>query len=292
MANTIAAGVYKGEWEARLQSRLNLPTTWKDIARVIVTNTRVLNVPYMSTTPAVQAGTRGTAYAYQDFALTNETLTVSTRYEVPIFIDEGDEAQTNFSTQMELAERQGNLLNERVETAVLADHATWTDFDNTKIGGGAGNITVSSANVDDIIRGLREEIGKANGDSLAAEKGIFIVWRIADRTKLESYAQANGFNLADRMLKTGIPTGVQGFEHGGVFHYFSNSHAAGHLFAGVRGQYTIGVLKATYGKITEVIHPAGSSGNNLAGTGVYSAVEIGLLAPNTKVAVLYDVLVA
>ena len=144
----------------------------------------------MSTIPAVQAHTRGTAYTHQTLAITTDSITINTSKILPMFIDRADEAQTPYSRQMELADLQGVLINEYLEAQMLADHASWTDFDNTQIGGSAGNITVSASNIDDIIRAVKREIGEAHGQSLMDRNGAFIIWRYADKELLEQFAQA------------------------------------------------------------------------------------------------------
>lgn len=239
----------------------------------------------------MQDGTRGTAYTHQDFGLTNEAVTISTYKVLPLFIDRADLAQSTFVNQMALAELQGQLLNERVETAMLALHADWTDFDNASIGGAAGNITVALSNIDDIIRGIKREIREANGQDLLETNGVFIIWRAADFEILEQLVQANGFNTADIALKNGT---IPGLRYMGVDHFVSTSHASGHLFAGVKKVYHLGILKSTYGQIVIDQEPAINSGTGGAasGIGVVARVDYAFKKWNNTGGVLFDVLVA
>jgi len=284
VANTFNTGVYPQEWMTKLQERLDRPTNWKEVCEVIYSDSKIFNLPYMSTEPVIQTGTRGTAYGFSDFILTNDTLDIATYKPVPVFIDRADLAQCSLVNQMELADRQGSIINEWVETALLADHAAWTNFTNAEIGGGAGVITVSASNIDDIIRGIKREIGEANGQNLADRNGIFIIWRYADLEILEQFAQANGFNLADKALKNGIETG---YHFMGVDHYVSNNHAAGHLFAGVKRVAQIGILKSTYGQIVVTQDP-----NLQSGIGVISRVDYGLNVRAAHTTLVFDVTVA
>lgn len=284
MANTFNAGVYPQEWATKLQERLDKPTNWKEVCDVVYSDMQVINMPYMSTEPVIQTGTRGTAYGFSDFALTNDTLTISTYKPVPIFIDRADLAQCKLVNQMELADRQGSIISEWVESAVLANHAAWTDFDNSSIGGSAGNITVSASNIDDIIRGIKREIGEANGQNLADRNGVFIVWRYADLEILEQFAQANGFNLADTALKNGLKTG---YHFMGVDHYVSNSHTDNHVFAGVKKIQQVGILKTTYGQIVVTQDP-----NLQSGIGIISRVDYGLNVAAAHSGLVFDVAVA
>src|ERR1017187_6168724 len=192
MANSL---IYQEEWAVKLQERLTEPTKWKDIMNVEYTNERVLHNPYMADA-TVQTGTRGTGYTPQDATETNESITISTYKILPQVLDRAALGQSTYSKQMVLADRQGILLNEAIETAVYGDYANITAFGDT--GGGvlglaSTAITVSATNIDDIIRGVKREIVKAKGESLANRNGIFFVWRPADMEILESFMQANGF---------------------------------------------------------------------------------------------------
>jgi len=205
-----------------------------------------------------------------------------------MFIDRADEAQTSYASQMELADLQGTLVNEYYETDMLANHGMWTNFDNSAIGGAAGNITVSASNIDDIIRGVKREIGEANGQAKMDMNGAFIVWRYADMELLEQFCQANGFNLADKALKNGVKNG---YYFMGMYHYVSNSHTSGHLFGGVRNLFHLGILKATNGQIVIDKEPATGDGP-LSGTGVVTRMDWEYKAWNNITGLLFDILVA
>jgi len=242
LANTI---VYGEEWSTKLQERLSEPVKWKDICRVEYTNSRVLHNPYL-TVPTVQTGERGTAYTMQAITETNSYVTIDTFKILPQFIDRADLAQSTFMRQMELADLQGILLNEAIETALYADWSNLTSFGNDQIGGAAGTITVSATNIDDIIRAMKREIRKASGEGLMNRNGAFIVWYPTHFEILESYMQANGFVTADTALKGGTK---QGIEYMGVTHYSSNLLATGHVVGGVKKVYHLGILKDTYGQV-------------------------------------------
>lgn len=295
MANTFDVttdlGVYRADWETRLQDRLDKPQNWKEVSDVIFTNARYHSIPYMSTEFSATLGTRGTAYTFSDFALTNEAIDIGTPYFAPVFIDRADLAQCVYATQMEMADRQASLLNEQVEAAMLADHAAWTnvgDSSGTIASGVTTQITVSATNIDDIIRGVRRIINVANGERLAQQNGIFFVWRPSDFEALEQFAQANGFNLADAALKNGLD---RGYYLMGAYHYVSNSHTANHVFAGVRKIHKIGILRSTYGNLQVVDEPASSAGA-LSGVGLTARIDYGVKTPTGLASLLYDINVA
>lgn len=284
MANTI---IYQEEWATKLQERLDAPQNWKEVCKVDYTNDRVLHNPY-HTDATVQSGTRGSAYTHQDHTQTDESVTINTFKILPQLVDRADLAQSDYVNQMTLAEEQGTLLNEAIESAMLAAHAQWTNFDNASIGGSAGNITVSATNIDDIIRGIKREIREANGQKLMNRNGVFIIWRAADFEILEAYVQANGFNTADMALKEGT---LEGMRYMGVDHYVSNLHTSGHLFAGVKGVFHLGIVKGTYGQVVIDQEPA-TSGGAVSGIGVISRVDYAFKAWTKTKPVLFDVLVS
>lgn len=267
MSNTI---IYAEEWATKLQERLTEPVKWKDICHVEYTNQRVLNNPYL-TEMTVQTGTRGSAYTMQDVTITNESITISTYKVAPQLIDRADLAQTTFVNQMVLADKQGILLNEAIETAVYADYSNMTAFGDT--GGGVLGLastafTVSSTNIDDIIRGIKREIRKAGGQQLMERNGSFVVWRPADLELLEQFMQANGFMTSDKAL-TGDPVGSNsGIQYMGMTHYSSNLLAAGHVIAGVKKVYHLGIVKDTYGQVVITQDPL-----NISSIGIVSRVD-------------------
>ena len=279
--------IYKNEYLVTLQDRLSETAKWKEIAKVEYTDTQVIHNPYLTDVTA-NTGTRGSAYTPEAVTTTDDTITINTYKIAAQYIDRADLAQKTFAGWMELADNQGIVLNEAIETAMYANHAEYTNFDNASIGGGAGNITVSESNVDDIIRGVKREIREANGETLMDRNGAFIVWRPADFEKLEAYVQAQGFSTADGALKDGTN---QGFRYMGVEHYSSNKMTSGHLFGGVKKALHLGICKSTYGKINEIEDPV-VSGGQISGLGINSRVDFKFKAWAKVVPVLFDILVA
>lgn len=286
VANTIT---YETQYEDALQDRLDHPTTWKEMCDVTITNTKVISSSYMSTTPSTQAVTRGTGASLQVFAESAESLDISTGRDLGVVVDHADLYQSPWTKGVELFNRIGALLNEYIESQVLAQHASWTNFDNASIGGVAGNITVSASNIDDIIRGVKREIREANGQMLMNENGVGFVWRAADFELLEAFVQANGFTTADQALREGT---VEGLHYLGVDHYWSNDHTSGHVFAGVKKIQRLGILRGTYGRAHTIEFPAADSNMFFSGTAFYSRVDIGHLVPTAHAGLTFDVLVA
>ena len=282
-------GVYPQEWATKLQERLDKPTNWKEVCDVVFSDTKYLNIPYMSTESVIQTGTRGTAYGFSDYTITNDQLNIGTYKPVPMFVDRADLSQCKLLTQMDMADRQGKIIDEHLETAFLADHANWTNFGDTgggALGLGTTAISVTTSNIRSIVSGVKREILTANGGDLAAKNGIAFVWRPADFEKLELVLQGMGYNLADQVLKNGIMT-ERGYYALGAYHYVSTSHATGHVFAGVRKVETIGILRSTYGQIVITQDP-----NLQSGVGVISRVDYGLNVKAALSTLVFDVNVA
>lgn len=287
MANTFNAGVYREDMEVKLQEYLDGPKAWSEFCDVIFSDVKIFNIPYMSTEFSTQTGTRGTAYGFSDFTLTNETLDIATKKLAPVFVDRADAAQSPYANLVEIGVRQAGKLSDDVETAVLADHANWTD-----VGDQAGvptksdtdQITVSSTNIDDIVRKVRQFVIEGNGVDLMNRNGLAFVWRPADFEALEAFAQANGFNLADAALTNGIS---QGYFLMGAYHYVSNSHAANHVLAGVRNVLKVGILRTTWGQVVETQDP-----NLQSGFGYIARADYGVKTPTGLNALLFDINVA
>lgn len=290
MANTIT---YKTDFDDILQDRLDHPQTWKEMCNVEITDTRVISSSYIQTMASIQTVTRGTATTLQDIGETAQSLTISTGRDLGLYLDLADKAQSPWTKPMELFDRIGALLNEFIEANVLAQHSSWTDFDNASIGGSAGNITVSASNIDAIIRGVKREIREANGQFMMNQYGVGFIWRAADFELLEAFVQANGFVTADMALKEGT---VEGMKYMGADHYWSNDHTANHVFAGVKKIQRLGILRGTYGRAHTIPFPAGPSNgastNFLSGEAYYSRVDIGHLTPGAHAGLVFDVAVA
>lgn len=278
------------EIETKLQERLSAPTVWKEICKVKYTDSGILKNPYL-TDATVSSGTRGTGYTSVAVATTDDSVTISDYSYSAQHIDDADLAQKTFSDFMEIADNMGIMLNEDVETDMLAEHAQWTNFDNASIGGAAGNITVSLSNVKKIITSIKTAIRTAGGGELMARNGAFIVWREADYEIVETLASSEGFATADETLKNGISQINGGFRYMGVWHYSSSKHTAGHVFAGVKKAFDLGIVKSTYGKVKQIINPV-VSGAQISGIGLESRVDKKFKAWTKMVPVLFDVLVA
>lgn len=277
----------KIEYESVLQERLSAPMFWKEVCLVKYTSSGIWRNPYL-TDPTLGTGTRGTGYTSTAIATVDDTVTISDYIYAAEHIDDADLAVKTFSDFMEIADRMGTILNEGMETEMLSEHAQWTNFDNASIGGTAGNITVSTTNIKKIITSMKREIREAGGEDLANRNGMFIVWRAADFELLETVASAEGFNTADDALKNGIK---QGFKYMGVEHYSTNKNASGHLFGGVKKAFAVGVIKATYGKVKEIINPV-VGGAQISGIGLETRIDSKFMAWAKMVPVLFDILVA
>lgn len=279
--------VYSIEVETKLQERLNAPMAWKEICKVRFTDKGTLSNPYL-TDSTQYTGTRGTGYTSVAVATNADTVAITDYVGSAQHIDNADLAQKSFSDFMEIADNMAVVLNEGMETAMLAEHAQWTNFDNASIGGAAGNITVSLSNIKTIITKMKEAIRTAGGADLADRNGMFIQWREADFTLVEQLASAEGFSTADDVLKNGIK---KGFLYMGVEHYSTSRNVAGHVFGGVKKAFDVGIVKSTYGKMNEIQNPV-VGGAQISGIGLETRIDRKFKAWAKMVPVLFDILVA
>ena len=275
-----------------MQERLARPQNWKEMCKVQMTNTRVINSQSISTAGDWAASvslTRGTAFDPTDIAEVADTLTISTGRHVTTYFDFADLAQSPWTTEREIFGRAGERLGEFIETDVLAQHASWRD-----IGGSGGvwtdnvatTLGASAANIDDLSRLIRRVIREQNGASLMARNGVGVVLSPASFEFVESFAQANGFASADEALKNGLAPQVK---YLGVIWYVSNDNAADHVFAGVRKIQRLGVLQGTSGRMHKFPGIAGTSGGIQSGIAFHTRVDIGHLTPTDHSLLVYDV---
>src|SRR3990167_9057382 len=268
MANTIK---FQEEWEVKLQERLQIPTNWKDVCDVLYTDSELYELPYVGTASesALQTSlTRGNTYTFQDITMSTETLTIGTFDILAELLDRADEAQSKYAKRMDRARLQGDKINERVERIMQTAFASATNLGDNGSGGvglASTQFAVSGTNVDDIVRGVIEQIHVAKGTKQYLANGAFVEWRPSDWTFLMAFMQANGFQFADNALKSGNKD-LMGKELMGLYHYLTDSNAL-HIACGVRKIAKIGILKATYGKIYITEDPAGASGGNISGIG-------------------------
>ena len=301
MANTI---IYQALWDNKLAQRLDKPQNWKDINDVVYTDTQTFNFPLVSTSnePAVATLTNTAAgrsvltnvIPFISVTETNQTLSIVTAEIDSVYLDYADQAQSNYAKMAEMGTLLGKKIGERAEALSLANHANWTNFGDTGagvLGLAATEITVSATNIDDIIRGVIEQIITANGYQAYLENGGFIEWRPADWTFLVQFMQANGFNFADEALQDG-GKGRMGKEAMGLFHYVSTSHTANHVMAGVRGVQKFGILKSTYGRTYRAEMPASSTAGSLSGSQIHTRLDYGFLVPTNLLPIIYDINVA
>lgn len=275
------------EYETKLQERLSAPMVWKEICKVKYTDSGILRNPYL-TDATVGTGTRGTGYTSTAIATTDDTVSITTYVYSAEHIDDADLAQKTFSDFMEVADNMGTMLNEKVETQMLLEHAQWTNFDNASIGGAAGNITVATSNIKKIIAAMKTAVRTAGGAELANRNGMFIQWREADFELVELLASSEGFNTADDALKNGIK---QGFKYLGVEHYSTSKNVTGHVFGGVKKAFMVGIVKSTYGKVKTIVNPV-VGGAQISGIGLESRIDNKFMAWAKMIPVLFDILVA
>lgn len=276
--------VSQEDWETKLQERLTEPTIWKEICKVEYTNTKVLHNPYL-TDAVVSTLSRGTAYTFKPIVETDENITIDAGAVTSSFIDRADLAQSQYANQMSMADSQGVLLDEYIGSYVFADHGSMTNFGAGDLAGTSAadstTFTPSSTNIANVVTALKRTIYVNNGATVASRNGIFIVWTPLDFEILEQFCAANGYGFADDVLANGIGMGKRAF---GVTHYQSNLLTAGHIIAGVKKMYHLGICLGTYGKVTVIQDPG-----LVSGIGVTSRVDYKGKVWTKALPVLFDV---
>ena len=282
--NATNAFQYEEDWAQRLRERLNETSVWKEVCKVLYTDTYTFNLPYLADI-SLQSVTRSSPYTAQAIIQSNETLVIDQQRLAPMVIPQADYFQSRYSDFMQLAERQAAQLDAQVETYVwgAAQTTTFENFDDGSIGGSAGtSITVSISNIDDIIANVKRVIFTARGAEQLGRNGGFVLWDPTRFALVEQWAMANGFGFADEVLRNGVRFG---FRAGGLSHYVSTQLPSGRNVAGVKGIYHVGILKSTYGVPKFLKEDPGQ----IYGFGVVSAVNYGVLLPVQHQSLMMDI---
>ena len=199
-----------------------------------------VNKPYVSDL-SVSTYTPGTDVSLIDMGATNEQLTVTTFETVPFYVDEIDIMQNGYDLMAEQTDRAQYLLNDKIDTAVLARYVDSdnTDITNASIGGAAGAITATSSNIHQIFTALKREMREAN---VTMTGDTYVVVDPSGAELIEQYVAANGFNTADATIKNGYAGDFLGVQV-----YVSNNLTTGsnvtHWIGGKKGAISLVVQK-------------------------------------------------
>ena len=150
MANTI---ILQEVWESKLAQRLDKPQNWKETCDVVYTDTKVTVLPYVSAANEPAVATLMTSVADRSdltkvlppisITMATETLDIVTMNYDGVYVDYADQAQSNYANVGNLADLLGKKIGERVESLVLAQAASQTNFGDT----GAGVLGLSATQI-------------------------------------------------------------------------------------------------------------------------------------------------
>jgi len=298
---------YQQLWETKLAERLNKPQNWKETCFIKYMDVQTEVMPYIGTAGEPAVGTALFAAAGDRSTLTNvvplvvitessDTISIVTTDYDSAYVDYADQAQSQYVSWVDIGDLLARKIGERIESITLANYGSWTavgDVGAGVVGLGSSTLTVSATNIDDIIRGVIQQIQTANGFEVYQREGGFITWRPADWNYLTQFMQSNGFYQADLALKDGPKVNENmGVPYMGLYHYVSTLHTAGHLMGGVRRVLVLGLQKTTYGKTYIAENPPGTNGGMLSGTAIHTRLDYGLKVPTNLAPVIYNINVA
>ena len=139
MANSLTASI-KELWSKEMQLKHEKSDVFRAIARMtereILKHGDTLNRPFRSAV-TVQNYTRGTDFAVRDLTTTNEQLSVDTAKVAPMYIDDLDALQHEYSVLQEFAQDAAVQLGNKIDSVVLAEYAQAdSDVDNSDVNAG------------------------------------------------------------------------------------------------------------------------------------------------------------
>lgn len=183
--------------------------------------------PYYSDL-SVNNYTRGTAVTFQTLNATEETLVVDQQKEVSFYVDKLDEIQAKYDFRSDRTQHAAYLLSNTIDAKVLAEVANASiTFDNSDLGGAAGNITVTPSNVVQVFSKLK---AKMHQNNIEDTQPWCVVVDPMTAANIEQSFVASGFSTADITLKNGYAGDFLGFKI-----YVSNNLPANKLLACQKG---------------------------------------------------------
>jgi hypothetical protein len=213
MANvTTSIDASKAEfWEARAQINLRKTLVAMEVASVTtsISGGDKIHKPYFTEHSAVTY-TPGKEVALQGVSSTDDSITINTFKDVPLYIDEAEETQSYYDTMAEAVDSASYQLRDTIDQAVFAQVDNGTEFDDGDIGGTDGSaIVLTSANIISLFSNARKALQTLN----VVEAGDFCaVLTPSALAKISQAATSQGFNFADAALSNGKVGNYMGFD--------------------------------------------------------------------------------
>lgn len=213
MANvTTSIDANKAEfWEARMQVNLRKTLVSQEVAAVTSALNRgdKIHKPYFTEHSAVSY-TPGTEVTLQGASSTDDSITINTFKDVPMYLDEAEETQSYYNTMAEMVDSASYQLADTIDAAVFAHSDYGTEFDAGDCGGTNGSaIVLSSANVITLFSNARRALQVLN---VIEANDFCAVLPPAAAMYVNQSATGVGFNFADAALNNGRVGNYMGFE--------------------------------------------------------------------------------
>ena len=253
----------------RFQRTLENKLVAMAIADVYTGRDRIIHNPYQSQPTADDGVVTGPNYTVADFQLTDDTLSVNRRAHKAEHIDKIEMLQARYDLAMSRADRHAYAVKNKIdafvfETAVTVAGATVA---GAELVGGAANaaITLSDANIDNLLNGVRETLLTNNAE---VDRGLFVAMSPKNFTSLSEYLQTNGFAVSDDTIRNGFQTHALGFDIY-VTNNLYNDGTDDYIVAGVKGSIQLALPRD--GGEFEKKSVSGKFGKEVVTSQVYNA---------------------
>jgi len=231
------------------------------------------NNPYASD-PTVGTYTRNPASAgvsTSDITSTNEQLVIGTAQYAAFKVDRLDEKQMKYRLNGRMKDRATYKLRDTIDTAILAEHANaGSEVDGGDVGQTDGqgiNLATSTGAVMDAI--LAGE-AKLAAQSVENNGDLFLVMHPSDYILYgKKYLIANGFQLADSVMKNGYKgdlNGISVFTSLNVGTSVVSNHNVRHWLMGKKGAISFGKNAGSLINLEVIENPKLSDGTTFLGT--------------------------
>jgi len=198
-------------WEARMQINLRKSLVAQEVAAVTsaLSGGDKIHKPYFTEHTPVSY-TIGTEVTLQGASSTDDSITINTFYDVPMYIDEAEETQSYYDTMAAMVDSASYGLSNVIDAAVFAHSDYGTEFDDGDCGGTNGSaIVLTSANVITLFTNARKALQTLN---VVEANDFCAVLPPAALALIAQTATDKGFNFADAALYNGKVGNFMGFD--------------------------------------------------------------------------------
>lgn len=261
-------------WAPEIQENATKNLVAMQICEVIeLADGDTYNNPYASD-PTVGTYTRNPSsngVATSNITSTNEAMTIGTAQYASFKVDRLDEKQMKYRLQGRMKTRSEYKLRDTIDTAILAEYSNaGSDVDGGDVGQTNGQGINLATTVGAVMDAILAGEAKLAGRSVENNGDLFLVMHPTDYIMYaKKYLIANGFQLADQVMKNGYKgdlNGISVYTSLNVGTSVLSNHNVRHWLMGKKGAISFGKNAGSLVNLEVIENPKLSDGTTFLGT--------------------------